>query len=308
MKTQLLTPVIAACTAIVLVLLVPAAIGAGSSAAALEGTIAAKSFHSATLGESVAYNVYLPSGYDTSGERYPVIYLLHGRGDSMGAWVQMKGTLDELIAAGEIPPVIAVMPDAPWSDRASYYVDSAFTGKGSPGRPVETAFTKDLIPHVDATYRTVADRGARAIAGYSMGGYGAMRYSLAHPDLFVASIVLSPAVYYPLPPKDSSAREFGAFGRGRDSFVDSIYRKQNYPATFGPFAAAGLPVHMFIAVGDDEWKNPRPQDAQHDLDFEAHVLFNQAARVGNLRTELRVLDGGHDWDVWSAALDRKSVV
>jgi hypothetical protein len=55
---------------------------------------------------------------------------------------------------------------------------------------------------------------------------------------------------------------------------------------------------MFIAVGDDEFKNPDPKDASHDLDFEAHVLFNQAVRVPNLTTELRVVDGGHDWDVW----------
>ena len=55
---------------------------------------------------------------------------------------------------------------------------------------------------------------------------------------------------------------------------------------------------MFIAVGDDEFKNPEPKDWKHDLDFEAHVLFNQASRVENLTAELRVVDGGHDWDVW----------
>ena len=106
------------------------------------------------------------------------------------------GELDELIANGDIPPTIAIMPDAPWSSRASYYVDSAYRG-ADPGRPVETAFTQDLIAHVDSTYRTVAARNGRGVAGYSMGGYGAIRYSLAHPDLFGASIVLSPAVYFP---------------------------------------------------------------------------------------------------------------
>ena len=103
------------------------------------------------------------------------------------------------------------MPDAPWSSRASYYVDSGYRG-ADPGRAVETAFTVDLVGHVDATYRTLANRSGRGIAGYSMGGYGAMRYSLAHPELFGAAIVLSPAVYFPEPPADSSTREFGAFG------------------------------------------------------------------------------------------------
>ena len=125
-----------------------------------------------------------------------MLYLLHGRGDSMSAWMRMQGTLDELIANGDIPPTIAIMPDAPWSSRASYYVDSAYRG-ADPGRPVETAFTQDLIAHVDSTYRTVASRNGRGVAGYSMGGYGAIRYSLAHPDLFGAAIVLSPAVYIP---------------------------------------------------------------------------------------------------------------
>ena len=59
------------------------------------------------------------------------------------------------------------MPDAPWSDRASYYVDSAYSG-ANPGRPVETAFTTDLINHVDTTYRTLASRDGRVIGGYSI--------------------------------------------------------------------------------------------------------------------------------------------
>jgi enterochelin esterase-like enzyme len=282
-------------------LLVPVAVGAGSEAGPPPGTLTSASFHSATLDEDVSYNVYLPAGYEGTAKRYPVLYLLHGRGDSMSAWTQMKAKLDELIADGAIPPTIAIMPDAPWSSRASYYVDSAYRG-ADPGRLVETAFTTDLIAHVDATYRTMASRDGRVVGGYSMGGYGALRYSLAHPDLFAASIVLSPAVYYPLPPADSSTREFGAFGSGGALFVDSIYRKLNYPAEFTRFSAKNLPSHMFIAVGDDEYQIPGG-DYTHDLDFEAVVLYKQAERVPNLSSELRVLNGGHDWDVWGPAFE-----
>ena len=131
-----------------------------------------------------------------------------------------------------------------------------------------------------------------------MGGYGAIRYSLAHPDLFGAAIVLSPAVYVPSGPSDSSTREFGAFGKDKRLFVEHIYKRLNYPETFESFTATGLTLPMYIAVGDDEFKNPEPKDWKHDLDFEAHVLFNQASRVENLTAELRVVDGGHDWDVW----------
>src|SRR6185295_6144541 len=179
-----------AVAALSLLLLVPAAIGASGSSAAQPGTLESSSFHSTTLGEDIAYNVYLPAGYSRTDKRYPVLYLLHGRGDSMSAWTQVKGRLDQLIADGAIPATIAIMPDAPWSTRASYYVDSQYKGsdrKGTnAGRPVETAFTKDLIGHVDSTYRTLAQRDGRVVGGYSMGGYGAIRYSLAHPDLFVS--------------------------------------------------------------------------------------------------------------------------
>src|SRR5829696_6014580 len=163
---------------LVLLMLVPSAIGSSSSITAAAGTITAASFSSSTLGETVKYNVYLPAAYGESTKRYPVVYLLHGRGDSMSAWTQVKGTLDEMIAAGDIPATIAVMPDAPWSSRASYYVDSAYRG-ADPGRMVETAMINDLIPHVDASYRTLAQRDGRIVGGYSMGGYGALRWSIA---------------------------------------------------------------------------------------------------------------------------------
>jgi len=112
----------------------------------------------------------------------------------MSAWVRMKKDFNDLIASGDVPAFIAVMPDAPWSNRASYYVDSQYIGSyiGSPhsGVKLETAYISDLIPHVDSTYRTIADRTGRAIGGYSMGGYGALRYLLAYADKFSVAIAL----------------------------------------------------------------------------------------------------------------------
>ncbi|HKX42811.1 MAG TPA: alpha/beta fold hydrolase [Burkholderiaceae bacterium] len=257
---------------------------------------------SRALGGTLTYQVFLPAGYAASTRRYPVVYLLHGRGDTLSAWDRSQALFDELIAAGTIPPLIAVMPDAPSSRRGGYWVDSDYRGPDLPGAKVETAFIAELIPHLDATLRTVNDRTARFIAGYSMGGYGALRYALAYPELFGGAIVLSPAVYTPLPPAGSSTREFGAFGRGSTPFVDEIYRAKNYPALLPAFAAKKLPLRLFIAAGDDEYKNPDPADAMHDIDVEAHLLFNRAARVPNISAELRILDGGHDWDVWQRAL------
>jgi enterochelin esterase-like enzyme len=131
-----------------------------------------------------------------------------------------------------------------------------------------------------------------------MGGYGALRFALAHPDLFGAAIVLSPAVYFPLPPPDSSAREFGAFGKGALVFDEEIYTALNYPAIVPVFVARHLPLTMFIAVGDDEHALTDPTQSAHDLDYEAHTLYNRMRRVPGISAQLRVVNGGHNWDTW----------
>ena len=254
-------------------------------------------FNSETLGRVYQYKVYLPAGYAGSEQHYPVVYLLHGRGDTMSAWLNVRATLDAMISNAEIPPVIAILPDMPSNERSSYYVDSAYTGILYRAEAVETAFFHDLIPHVDANYRTLANRESRVIGGYSMGGYGAIRYSLAHPDYFMGAIILSPAVYTPLPPSDSSTREFGAFGDGSSLFNGDIYARLNYPELLTNFSGE-YRLNMFIAVGDDEWKHPNPEDMEHDLDFESHRLFNRVARIPGINSEFRVYDGGHDWEVW----------
>jgi enterochelin esterase-like enzyme len=265
--------------------------------------VQAVSFPSPTLGRQLDYLVALPADYEAEkSRRYPVLYLLHGRGDTMQAWAKIAPELHRLAAEGKIPPVIAIMPDASSSRRAGYYIDSIFTGSASPSLPAgentETAITRDLITQVDATYRTQPTRSGRIVAGYSMGGYGALRFSLGHPELFGAAIVLSPAVYVPLPPKDSSTREFGAFGKGASSFDDETYTALNYPALLPAFAQKGLPLIMFIAVGDDEHAHPDPAEARHDLDYAAHTLYNRVRREPLIQSELRVIDGRHSWAVW----------
>lgn len=260
-----------------------------------QGTVVTGTAPAGAAGVAVDYAAYLPAGYDAGDDEYATLYLLHGRGDTMAAWQQVTADLDELIADGTVPPLVVVMPDAPWSERGNWYVDS----RHADGTAVETALTQDLVAHVDATYRTVDSRDARAVGGYSMGGYGALRYALAHQDLFAAGLVLSPAVYVPLPPADSSTREFGAFGVGEALFDDAVYTSLNYPALLEA-ADPALPTHLFVAVGDDEWANPAPEDAQHDIDFESARLYNAARRVEGVTAELRIMDGGHDWDVWRA--------
>jgi acetyl esterase/lipase len=126
-----------------------------------------------------SYRLYLPPDYEANpNRRYPVIYWLHGAsGDSRQAinhgWVPR---LDAAIRNGIAPPIIAILVESP---NLSGYVDSK-DGK----IPVETVIVKDLIAHVDSTYRTIATREGRAIDGQSMGGAGSLRIGFNHPELF----------------------------------------------------------------------------------------------------------------------------
>lgn len=277
-----------------------ALIGAATAAAQETGDMRDARFFSPTLGRDLEYLVYLPPELRTAADRHPVLYLLHGRGDRMQDWSRVAPLLDELIQAGTIPPVIAVAPDAAASSRAGYYVDSHYDAADA--EALETAILGDLIPHVEASYPALSGRAGRFLVGYSMGGYGAIRYALGHSDRFSAALVLSPAVYTPLPPAQSSTREFGAFGVGARRFSEERYRELNYPALLEEFPGARTPLRFFIAVGDDEWKHPDPEEMMHDLDMEAHLFYSRASRVNGIDAEFRVYDGGHDWHVWERGL------
>ncbi len=241
---------------------------------------------SPTLGEEIRYRVLPP----LSGQRdCTCLYLLHGRGGSMDDWQPLLPVIDRLVATGVLPPLVVVMPDAPWSERAGFYVDSTHTGEPR-GRPVETALTRDLVAHVEATYPVVADRQHRVVGGVSMGGAGAVRHLLAHPDLFSRGLALSPASYDPLPPQDSSTRRYGAFGRAGRAFDEETYRALGHRALLEAWEPTH-PVRLFVAAGSDE-----------DLCLQAARVHQRARKVPGIDSTLRVLGGGHDWDVWEQAL------
>jgi putative tributyrin esterase len=128
-----------------------------------------------SIGRKTAYNIALPSDYETSGDkRYPVLYLLHGFSGNYTGWAGMGA--GRAIRGRDL---IIVMPDA----GNSWYLNWAESGEGQKNA-WEDFLVKDLIDHVDATYRTVAGREGRALNGLSMGGFGGLALGLRHPDLF----------------------------------------------------------------------------------------------------------------------------
>ncbi len=150
--------------------------------AQLQGHVEQHAFVGPILGNTVPFNIYLPAGYDTSTARYPVIYFLHGLGGSQGGPSNTTVPLsyESALAAGIIGPVIVVFP--------SGYEDSMWADSFNGAKPAETDVIRQLIPHVDANFRTLACPSQRVITGFSMGGYGAPEYYAKFPHLFTAAI------------------------------------------------------------------------------------------------------------------------
>ena len=146
-------------------------------------------FRSDSMKRDVGYCLYLPPRYQQDmGQRYPVIYHLHGAGGNETRSVYSASVLNEGILAGKLPEIIMVFPNG---GRSTMYQDS------SDGRfMAETMMMKELIPHIDTTYRTIADRKARCIEGFSMGGRGATHLAMRHPDMFGSLFNQSGNVYH----------------------------------------------------------------------------------------------------------------
>jgi endo-1,4-beta-xylanase len=136
-----------------------------------------QTFQSQVVGQPVGYCLYLPPDYESHPDRrYPVIYNLHGNGGNEFHSFEDVQVLHDGIVAGRWPPLIVVLPNG---GRSTMYKDS-WDGKF----PVESMLIRELIPHIDAKYRTIARREGRCIEGFSMGGRGAMRLAVKYPELF----------------------------------------------------------------------------------------------------------------------------
>jgi endo-1,4-beta-xylanase len=161
-----------------------------SSAHALaqEARILHQTLFSTAMGSKEwGYNVYLPPSYDSSDKRYPVLYVLHGgNSDEHGMSFVARNYVHPLIVNRQVPEVIMVFPNG---GRDHFYLDR-FVVRNQLENP-DTHIIRELIPHVDATFRTIADRRARAIAGFSMGGYGAYHFATKYPELFSAAGALA---------------------------------------------------------------------------------------------------------------------
>jgi len=202
-----------------------------------------KTFHSKTINSDVSYLIYLPPEYDKeTSRRYPVLYWLHGGGGNQRVGAYFVELADKAIRADRVPAMIIVLVNGL---RSSLFNDSA-DGQ----RPVESVIIKDLIPHIDATYRTMADRAGRGIEGFSMGGYGATHLAFKFPELFGVVSNLAGAVL--------DVDFFATFSKGRileDVFSgDREAFQRNHPFTLAEKNADAIRGRTFvrIVVGDKD--------------------------------------------------------
>jgi enterochelin esterase-like enzyme len=234
------------------------------------------------LGRGWAYRVYLPPGFSGAAERsYPLLVLLHGSDGDESAWDPAFPVLDDLILAEAIAPLIAVAP----ASGTSWWVDGE--------EPFETALFSDLIPEIRSKFPVSQYRNAVVVAGFSMGGYGALRYALVRPELFGGAILLSPALYAEQPPNGSTARSSGAFGTPFDS---NLWAARNYTAVFPGYLERKMPVQLFIGAGDDDWNHPGNHGA--NMEIQAVTLYNTIHKQFGNPAELRIVNGAHDWSLW----------
>ena len=136
-----------------------------------------RTFDSTAAKTKVSYHIYKPAAYDQDAERrFPVVYWLHGSGGGLPGIPRVAALFDAAIAAGKTPPCLVVFVNG--------LVEGMYVDWKDGSAPLETIIIKELIPHIDATYRTIASRDGRLLDGYSMGGYGSARLGFKYTDLF----------------------------------------------------------------------------------------------------------------------------
>jgi enterochelin esterase-like enzyme len=185
--------------------------------------------------------VFLPPSYQKDTERrYPVVYALHGFSIGAEQWtheIHVPQTIEGAFAHG-VPEMIVVLPDSKTRHNGSMYSSSVTTGD------FERFIAHDLVGYVDAHYRTIADRRSRGLVGHSMGGYGAARIGMKHPDVFGTLYIMSPCCL--------SARGVGPANPAAESTLAAV-RTPEDEARLGFFLRATL---ASAAAWSPDPKNP----------------------------------------------------
>lgn len=242
---------------------------------------------SLSMQKTLKVAVTTPSTYQTSQDRYPVIYLLHGGSGSFSDWhqkVTQKGIVNQL---AETYNVVIVTPGV---GPASYYYDSPLQDSVR----YETYMIQELIPLIDSQYRTLAQKESRAITGLSMGGHGAITLAAKHPELFVAAGSMSGVMNI-----DTDLWKVGEdFRNLRKKGQLEMLGAINYKAPqFNPYTAVGLVdqlkdqgVAVIIDCGVDDFLIETNRQ-MHGILLDKKIAHEYIERPG-----------AHTWTYWTEAV------
>lgn len=247
------------------------------------GKVEFKTMPSKVLGVEREYAIYLPPGYDKNvNKKYPVLYLLHGGGGAHTDWAKaghLQGIANQLIASGDACEMIVVCPEA-GKNLMTYF--------NSPEWRYQDYFFEELIPYIDANYRTVPDKQHRAVSGLSMGGGATIAYAATHPELFAAAYSMSGYLYR------HSNLFWINFNDPVQKKIHQLVEDHNCVKLIQEASPeqvkAWKTVRWFVDCGDD------------DFTYDANIAFVSAMRQKQIPYQLRVRDGGHTWEYWISAL------
>jgi enterochelin esterase-like enzyme len=191
-----------------------------------------RTFQSAAASATVSFHIYVPPQYSSQPTaRFPVLYWLHGSGNGTLGIPNLVNFFGTAMAQGRIPPMLVVFPNGMaygmWCDSKDGEV------------PMETVVIDDLIPHVDATFRTIARRSGRILDGFSMGGQGAGRLGLRRPDLFAGVSMLG-----------AGPIQLDFLDEPDDTTTPPKLRAQIYENVWGSDPAYYLEQHPWTIVAD----------------------------------------------------------
>ena len=231
----------------------------------LDGTLIERNFYSSELDRDMPYNIYLPPDYFTADRRYPVLYMLHGGGGHRDEWLAygLAEAADREIRNGNLPPMVIVFPQGD----TGYWTDNV-----DDGERWGTYIWRDLVRHIDTTYRTLRSSDTRAIGGNSMGAWGALNQAFLHPTVFGTVGAHSPSLR-----NDETIPEI--LGTGEE------FAKRDPVSIAG--TATGLDsLNISIDAGqEDPWRAR--------TDVLNNVLTNR-----DIPHTYQVHSGGHDYTYW----------
>jgi len=272
--------------ALLLLLIVAAPCGLSQEGKLVREKVHGSSLEKNVTGEETDRNVsvYLPPGYDGApNKRYPVVYLLHGLAGSANDWVS-RTRLAQHAAAYRL---IIVTPEG----RDGWYTDSAT----APDEKFETYILEELIPDVEHKFRALPAREARAVAGLSMGGYGALKFGVKHPERFALAASLSGA--FDAASWDASDPKLLAFVK------PSIAR--TYGLMDSPTRAANDLFKLFANLPPERF-NALPfiyfDCGTEDFLIGSNRALSELLLKRKIPHEYRQLPGAHTWPYWDAQI------